>query len=51
MADVTRRRVLTVGAAGAAGLATTTVAGKVQANTQKPVAPKLISPLTMPEFL
>lgn len=40
MADVTRRRVLTVSAVGAAGLASAAVAGKVQANTQKPVAPQ-----------
>ncbi len=40
MTDVTRRRILTVSAVGAAGLASAAVAGKVQANTQKPVAPE-----------
>lgn len=39
MADVTRRRMLTAGAIGAAGLAAA-VTGKTQANTQQPVAPK-----------
>jgi len=38
MADVTRRRMLTVGAVGAAGLAA--AAAGTQANTQRPVAPK-----------
>lgn len=39
MADVTRRRILTAGAIGAAGLAAAATA-KAQANTQRPVAPK-----------
>lgn len=39
MADVTRRRMLTTGAIGAAGLAAAAT-GKAQANTQRPVAPK-----------
>jgi hypothetical protein len=35
---LSRRQVLTVGAMGVAGVAATTIAQQVQANTQRPVA-------------
>lgn len=40
MSEVSRRQMLTAGAMGAAGIAATTIAAQVQANTKTPIAPE-----------